>query len=75
MQDGGEEAGQLRSPGKAASEHGAHIGKFAGSGPDVRAIQRALHLLGGDGGGHEMKAERKKEKTRWKGHGMPGTKS
>ena len=75
MQGGGEEVGQLRSPGKAASEHGAHIGKYTGAGPDVRAIQRALHLLGGDGGGKEMKEERKKETMRWKGHGMPGTKN
>lgn len=65
--------------GSKASGHAAHIGKFVGAGPDVRAIQRALDLLGGDGGGKEMKEERKPKKavqTRWKGHGMPaGTKS
>ena len=60
--------------GTAAEGHAAHIGKFAGSGPDVRLIQRALYLLGGDGGGKEVKVERKKAATtRWKPHKMSDT--
>jgi hypothetical protein len=42
----------------------------------VRLIQRALDLLGGDGGGREdMQAHGRggPQKTRWKGHGLPAS--
>ena len=69
---GGSGDGGGGAEGVAAEGHAAHIGKFAGAGPDVRLIQRALSLLGGDGGGEvvEVKKAATTTTTRWKGHKM-----
>jgi hypothetical protein len=60
-----------------ASGHGEHIGKYTGVGPDVRLIQRALHLLGGDGGGVEeetqWRQQTQRQQTKWMQHGLPAS--
>lgn len=41
----------------------------------MRSIQRALGLLGGNGGGEEEKVDVRKQRTRWKAHGLPSKKT
>jgi len=53
--------------------HGAHVGKSSTGGPDVRMIQRALDLLGGDGGGKEDVEQRRKQSTKWKPYSLPAS--